>query len=153
MSILEDLIEAKDSLTSETWGVGALFYLKSHRDEISFCSFGALEKATNPEVKEAFANPNLPHIVFVSRVKNMTAASVAHTRVSLSKDPNLNEMWEQRPNWVRFGDRDAPHYDHGYLLGMVGMTNRFNDDDNTTIEMIHDKFVAAIDLGKQLKVG
>lgn len=76
----------------------------------------------------------------------------AEAAVSPSALPMFKSLWENRPEWVKSELRGHGSLDAHYLLGMVGLTSSFNDDPNTTLQMVKGKFTEAIDLAHQLEV-
>jgi hypothetical protein len=141
--IVQDLITARDSLTPETWIKRA--YFKQKETNICMCAHGAVQRVVNPACKEA---------VSADGAAAGGAASSGAGAIKLYKDPL--KAWNARHDWIRqdriyngvnYGKRDLH-----YLLGMVGLTTAFNDDPNTTLEMVKAKFNEAIELAKQLKI-
>lgn len=57
-----------------------------------------------------------------------------------------HKIWNERDQ--KFKEPDPKYGSLGahYILGMVGLTSIFNDDKETTFDMIHNKYTLAIDV-------
>jgi hypothetical protein len=134
--IVQDLITARDSLTSETWIKGKLFRQKENT--LCMCAHGAVQRVVNPVCKKAL---------------NAAGADAGAFAIERYNDPL--QAWNARPDYVR-QDRIHNSINYGnkelhYLLGMVGLTIGFNDAPETTLEMVKTKFDEAIALAKLLE--
>jgi hypothetical protein len=144
--IVQDLITARDSLTPETWIKGN--YFKQKENTLCMCAHGAVQKVVNPVCKKAASAAGTVPVAVAD------AGAGSALAIKQYKDPL--QAWNARPDYVRqdliynninYGSRDLH-----YLLGMVGLTITFNDDPNTTLEMVKNKFNEAIELAKLLKI-
>jgi hypothetical protein len=148
--IVQDLIAARDSLTLETWIKGD--YFKQKENTLCMCAHGAVQRVVNPVCKAAFnvwdaSDADVP--VFGGAVAGAGVAAIDRYNDPL-------QAWNDRPDRIRqdfiFKDKNYGNKELHYLLGMVGLTAYFNDDPNTTLEMVKAKFDEAIALAKLLNI-
>ncbi len=56
-----------------------------------------------------------------------------------------SECWDNRPLWIR-----SSHLDAHWVLGLVGLTAKFNDAPTTTVRSVKKKFTEAAQLARKL---
>ena len=155
-TVVEQLTEARDSLTPENWSKGEDYFVVLN-NRICMCSHGVVQLATKSSVREAFdkiSNNKRRRIRSIKTIEdavNRNAASVASAGAySLAKYDNIYDAWENKPWWIP-KDNSLEEWCH-YVLGMVGLTTMFNDNENTTFDMVIEKFNQAIEAAKALNI-
>lgn len=152
-SLINILTEARDSLTLETWIKRD--YFRSENKTICMCAHGAVQKIVNPKVKPYLEKLDISAAAAAALLAGAAAsgaasASLAMYNVKDNPRKPLLKFWNERHDWIKedcgYGIKDAH-----YLLGMVGLTINFNDDTNTTLDMVKDKFNEAIELAKLIE--
>ncbi len=139
--IIESLIAARDSLTTENWNKRA--YLQWKDESLCFCAHGALQAQMNPIVKDLIEKEERAE----ANAKAFVAVNKACSKIFYEPiDCNSFGFWNKRPSYIK-GDAMAESH---YLLGTVGLTIAFNDSETTTLSMVKEKFNDAIDLAKDL---
>lgn len=145
-SIVHILEQAKNSLTPETWGKEGYFFIQNNN--LRMCAHGAIQALVNPVCRVVLDKNRAaahPATAIARAVADAVRAALARRMATQSK--SLKEIWNDCPDWVKNADTNIH-----YLLGMVGLTIAFNDDPNTTLEMVHQKFDEAIKLAQELGI-
>jgi len=117
--------------------------------------------ATPTEAADAAAprpagSPALVAASAAAMVTEPTAAARGAAAASAARSSwGQKNDWNNRPDWVKreriINNKNYGNLDTSYLLGMVGLTAGFNDDPDTTYEMVIEKFNKAIELAKKLE--
>lgn len=121
----DQLLTAKLRLTLTTWIKNA--WRTWIADQCYMCAHAAVSDPPN----DPFRRQSLGHWRQVRNAQELGFLAV--------RKFSFKEAWNQRP-------LNNPDMDIHYLLGMVGLTIKFNDDDITTLAMVHAKFDKAIEL-------
>jgi hypothetical protein len=155
--IVQDLIAARDSLTSENWSQGSYFKPDEQGSKVCMCAHGAVQRVVNPECKKALTIYDMMAAMHATDYISTDASDASDSAFSSRiKGYKLNIVWNDRQLWVRenflhqgknYGNKELH-----YLLGMVGLTVHFNDHPDTTLEMVKNKFDEAIELAKNLQL-
>lgn len=135
--IIVNLTAARDSLSKENWKKGDYF---AKQDSIlCMCTHGAISLQCNEEVASLIASHQLGEAGNITELNTAMGAPY----LSLYEHPyplSEREIWERRER--------SSH--ESYLAWMVGLTLGFNDEPGTTLEMVKEKFDAAIALAFRL---
>lgn len=153
----------KKKLTKKTWTKRNYFAEKNKT--LCMCVHGAGQSEVNPEVKKVLS---LSGAAFPVNIRAGAAAACAATAPfargavlaavlasgSLLGAKNIN--WNSRPSWVKkdffLDGKNYGNLDLHYLMGMVGLTTEFNDNEKTILPMIKVKLDKAIKLATQFGV-
>lgn len=92
------------------------------------------------------------HAAILASVAGLTPNAEDDAAVRAAPGIAAQKLWEMRPDWVRYNDKDYGSLDAHYLLGLVGCTTAFNDDPSTTLEMVKEKFTEAANLAQSLGI-
>ena len=172
-TLLSQLHQLNQNLNRSNWRKGSYFQVatsdSSNPDTLCMCIHGAAASVCNPRVKgllelykddvKLAAEPAAaPAAVAAagSAARSGAGAAEAAAEAKIQKGKTPQEVWNNRPDWVkRDYIRDGRNYGNlnlHFLLGMVGATTTWNDDPNTTLEMVHAKIDEAIVLAGVLGV-
>jgi len=156
METLSDiLIQARDSLTPKNWRKGA--YFKDDNGTLCMCAHGAVQAIANPQCRLKLAESLVmaPATALAAATAASVGAGEAANSPSSTTTAQQKNDWNNRPDWVKreriINNKNYGNLDTSYLLGMVGLTITFNDDPDTTYEMVIEKFNKAIELAKKFE--
>jgi hypothetical protein len=141
-----DLVAARDSLTLETWHKGSYFLVRDDSNggkTLCMCAHGALQRVINPKCKAA--TPKAGSGMGVFAYAEALARRAAND--SIQNKGNILQAWKMFPVGPYGRTTSMLHY----ILGLVGLTGVFNDNPDTTLEMVKSKFDEAIELVKLLE--
>jgi len=144
-SLVQKLISAKNALTPDTWRKGKYFQLEG--ETLCMCAHGAIARENNPNIRVHLQNNFL--IDAINTANHNNAEQSGEYARKINPHLSLLSLWDRRHDhyWVETYPKSEIHF----LLGLVGLTTKFNDDDKTTLEMIHQKFDEAIELAKLIE--
>lgn len=165
-TVAQKLTEARDYLTPETWAKKAFFHI-SPDNQICMCAHAAVQLAINQSLKKFVSHLQNPGVLDPGSANNsnlnLRTINICHT-FSLSEAHegamlieafgSIQKAWENRPKrgiWCSGDYPDNEEYIHCFL-GMIGLTSSFNDDPETTYDMVIEKFNQAISVAEELGI-
>lgn len=114
------------------------------------CVHGAIQSVVNPVCRSKV----LEFDVAAAEVGVLKAAREARCQINSGK--SIHDVWNNRPDWVRqdylYRGLNRDNHNASWILGMVGLTTRFNDMESITFKMVQQKFREAHALALQLGV-
>lgn len=156
-TIAQDLTNAMNRLTPETWRKGN--YFKSENNTLCMCAHGALQAEVNPQVRKVINNADVRGASEAAAAAVVAAATAVPAAVAdrfRNNDSTLKEIWNNRPDYIKqeriYNGVSYGFLEAHYILGLVGCTTTFNDAKSTTLEMVQAKYLKAIVLATEWRI-
>lgn len=138
------LQNAHDSLTSKNWFKGRYFGYNS-QGKPCMCAHGAIQNQINTKIQKISNFDRKEDIIEQECIKYKDKHPYLLTESATDKierNFTIQKAWDERP-------KDIKKQTH-YMLGLVGLTERYNDLPKTTLRQVKSKFRQAIKLAQQL---
>lgn len=159
-SLLSVLLEVKEILTPEVWTQGAWFSIIENgfndkgelTEKVCMCAHGAVEVVVNPRVKTILSYVDIKDV----DIRIYKAGLNRHPKASVFSNHGYDRMclqtltpeavWGLRTSSPVY--EDSITFDAHFILGMVGLTVGFNDNNVTTYKDVIMKLDRAIVLAQ-----
>lgn len=146
ISYAEQLRQVRDYLTEDNWSKS--MWVGSKNNTLCMCVHGAAQKIVNPLIKDLFNRSQSPNPYAMSQciLRGSIVDSIEDAAITINNS-DMRSMWLNRPNTVKINKisviGDYGNFNLHYLMAMFGITLAFNDDPNTTLEMLKDRLTKA----------